>query len=170
MKVYILGYKGKSLGSKIIKTVTWGHFSHVCIMKDKTFQVIESRLKGGVQQFDNPWTDHTKNTPIVIFKLKYPISLHDNIWEKAKSKLGLEYDWRALSGFSFITRWFWADDNRKWFCSHQVADDCDITDFHRLFNKTVPLYKIDPSYCVSSPFLEPIGEVRNMKELKELLN
>ena len=170
MKVYILGYKGKSLSSKIIKMVTWGKFSHVCVMRADTFQVIEARNQHGVQLFNNPWEDHTPETPIVIFKVKYPISLHDDIWNIASSYLGYDYDLISLLGFSWITRFMWKNSSKKVFCSEHVCLSCDVTDFHRLFNKTVPLYKIDPSYCCSSPFLEPIGEVRNMKELKELLN
>jgi len=168
MKIFVGAYKGKKWTSKAIKLETWGKFSHVALINEKGHS-IESRLKGGVQFFKTLWDDHKKGTEVLLLSLQYPQEYHRQVWRRAEEKVGCKYDWRALAGFNFMTRFLWKDDPKKWFCSHQVTDDCNLNNNYQLFNNTVKTYKIDPSYCVSSSWLKPLRIIKNMDEFNKLM-
>ena len=155
MKVYIGGCRGVSLVSMGIKLETWSPYSHVLLMRDDQM-TIEAWHFGGVQKNLDPMTLHSPDTQIDLFEILYPEPLHHLIWENAEAKVGCEYDFRALLGFIPPLRWLWKNDPNRWFCSHTIADDCCIDEQYQLFNDTVPLYKIDPGFLLSSPYLKRI--------------
>ena len=158
-----------------------GDKSHVSLIRDDA-ETIESwhldptaenwrdRLRGRVHRSASPWTIHTPGTPVEILELLYPEVLLSKVWASAESKVGRQYDFRALLGFVPGLRWFWRDDPKKWFCSHQLADDCCLDRKHRLFNRTVPTYKIDPTYACSSPWLLPLGLAQNPADFFSLIS
>ena len=168
-KIYVGGYHGQSLISKIIKAVTWGDFSHVALIRDDG-QTIEAWHIGGVQHNKTPWILHTPETKITIFELLYPEGYHQAVWDSALKKVGQGYDFIALTGFIPGLRRIWKNNPLKWFCSHEVVNDCHLGGNLRLFNSTVPQYKIDPSYLVSSIWLRPIGQAKNMAEFLNTTN
>ena len=164
-RVFIGGYKGKSFVSKCIKWATWKLLSHISLIKING-ATIQSWHKGGTLLHKDPWELHTEGTPIDIYALSYPEEFHGIIWEKALKKVGSKYDFRALLGFIPFFRKLWKDNPDKWFCSHQVADDCLVDDEYRLFNTQLPTYKIDPGLLVASPYLYYIGTATNFLEFK----
>jgi len=163
MRVFIGGYRGISPVSLGIKAVTWSPYSHVSIINGSGW-TIESWHKGGVQHVTDPFTLHSQDTIVDLFRLNYPEEIHLGVWGSALRKVGMGYDFRALTGFIPGLRWVWKNDPDKWFCSHQVADDCLASGTYRLFNKTTPMYKMSPGFVLSSPWLVKLGSMQNMAE------
>lgn len=181
MKIYIGGFRGQSLISKGIKAWTWGDKSHVAPIRadgriieawhqDPTGRNWRQRWRGRVTESPSPWTLHKPGTEVEVYKLLYPEPLHSLVWENARLKVGQAYDFRALVGFLPLLRWAWRDDPKKWFCSHETVADCRLGDGrHQLFNDSVPLYKIDPTFCCASPWLDPLGVARDLAEFFKLI-
>jgi len=169
VKVFVGGYKGVSPVSVLIKGATWSPYSHVSLIRDDG-AAIESWHRGGVQSVATPFTLHTLGTVVDLFELNYPKEYHQNVWDSALQKVGAEYDFRALAGFIPCLRWLWKDNPNRWFCSHQIADDCSVDGFYRLFNNTTPTYKMSPGFVLSSPWLEKLGSMQSMMEFRGMVN
>ena len=168
MRVFIGGYRGVSLFSVGVRLGTWSLYSHTALIRDDGVS-IESWHKGGVQKCNTPFTIHSDGTVVDLFELQYPKDLHSIVWASAEGMVGCGYDFRALLGFVPGLRWAWKDVSNKWFCSHQTAENCLIDERYRLFNKTLPTYKISPGYLLSSPWLRKLGSMKNMADFYTLI-
>lgn len=165
--MYILNYKGRSPVSQLIKLVTWGSFSHtaICDIHGCTIEALEGK---GLCISDTPWSKHKINTPVTVYTLPMVQTVADCLWLNARKRVGLKYDYRALTGFIPGLRWLWKDDITKWFCSHLVAQVCQEVNFN-LFSPQTPLYKISPALVDTSVILKQVGEVHNMLEFNQLI-
>ena len=67
-RVFVGGYKGTSLISRVIKALIWKRFSHVSLINSNE-TTIQSWHMGGTQKHEHPWVLHTPGTPIDIFAL-----------------------------------------------------------------------------------------------------
>ena len=168
MKVYVGAYYGLSLVSWGIQTATWGPISHTALIKENG-NVIESWHKGGVLLNNTPWELHTRKTKIGIFELTYDGT---EVWEKALAEVGKKYDFKALMGFIPALRYFHKNDPKRWFCSELVSYACRLKGQRgtALFNSTLPHHKVDPTRLCSSPNLEFLGYVFDMRGLNRLIN
>ncbi len=166
MKVVILQYRGLSIVSKMIQTVTWSRYSHSAIGNTSTGWVGETWEKGGSSIEASPWANHTPNTPIDIYTLQTDTNdQHNKIWQAALhlATIDAPYDYLSLLGFLPILRHFWQDKLNAYFCSHAVAHCCRIANC-LLFSQYTPLYKVSPGLLPWSPRLSFKATVKNNDE------
>ena len=166
--IYILQYRGVSWISRAIQAVTWSKYSHSAFAQDNLL-TIEAWEGAGVVKAANPWENHTPGTLIDVYELDISKETSDLIWEMAKKKLGMGYDYLSLVGFLPILRHFWLDSPKRLFCSHLVAMCC-AEGLAPLFNPTTPLYKISPGVIPWSPRVKYIKTVKNAEEFDYLMN
>ena len=164
--IYVLNYEGKSLISRAIQAVTWSKFSHTALC-DKSGLTIEAWHHGGVEITEHPWVNHKPETPITVYAFDDNADL-DMIWFSMSTLVGKKYDFRALLGFLPVLRYFWADSNSHWFCSHSVVEACRMA-FYDLFSLQTMLYKVSPGLIDMSPRLTRIGTVKDMVEFWKLV-
>jgi len=166
MSLYILQYRGTSLISRLIRSITWSNFSHSAIANAEGY-VIEAWEKAGISYAASPWENHTPGTVISVYKLAAE-GKEMRIWNEALLRCGGEYDFMSIFGFLPILRHFWSDDVNRFFCSHLVAYCCRRGGAP-LFSQATPLYKVSPGLLTWSPRLKWIADVKNDDEWDEVV-
>jgi hypothetical protein len=104
-----------TLGSQLIRTLTWSEWSHVAIPIND-HQVVEAvwpRVQ--ISTIDEVLAKH----PDYQF-VDLPVPRPDLAIAAALSQVGKRYDWKALFGFLFHRDWA---DPGQWFCS-ELATWC----------------------------------------------
>lgn len=112
----ILGYKGVSLVSRLIRFQTRSEYSHIGVMLDDG-SVIEAWMtgmfSGKVRHIPGPFVGHNLDTPIVVFSIKSPFN-EERAEAYLLEQVGQKYDtWNVLR---FVSRRK-AVSNLKKFCS-----------------------------------------------------
>ena len=116
----ILGYRGTSITSHLIKLQTRSVYSHIGIQLSDGSVVeawAEGFFKGSVRQIENPFVKHASNTVIDVRVLKPDVLSVFNEALATKyllSQIGQSYDYSSV--LRFMTRRK-ATDNDKKFCS-----------------------------------------------------
>lgn len=125
-------YKGKSITSKVIKTVTNSKYSHVSIiLPDNT--VVDAWKRVGVRHnqesnlIESLSVGHKKGTPIDIFEIDIENSMENAAFTFYLGQLGSEYDTiGALLSVTSISR----PSDDKWFCSELFNEGLAIIDYN----------------------------------------
>lgn len=108
----LLAYKGKSIVSKVIRTLTRSEYSHIAIELDDG-GMIEAWQTAGVVERINYKEGHTPGTPVDVFKILGPLDTART--EKfLRDQVGAKYDWLNVFRFLYCKD---AKENRRWFCS-----------------------------------------------------
>ncbi len=111
--IYVLGYQGKSIISKLIRWQTRSKYSHVSIEVDG-FNY-EAWNNGVVRR---QWHEgHTDGTKVDVFRLQKGI-VNGLLLKALKAQLGKKYDYKSIA--RFLSRRKVQLDN-KWFCSELVS-------------------------------------------------
>ena len=108
----ILGYRGRSVTSRLIQIQTRSEYSHIGVMLSSG-AVIEAWQGTGVRQIPFPLHGHSKRTRIDVFDVT-PDYREDLVELFLRSQIGKRYDYSSV--LRFITRRD-ALDNDKIFCS-----------------------------------------------------
>lgn len=143
----LLFFRGKNLISKIIKTVTWGSYSHVAaLIDDQT--VSESWVKSGVRKIriDDLVKYHTPGTLIDVFQISKCVP--EIIKELMLAEVGKKYHFIGILGFILHKN---LPNPQCWFCSELIAWSLAASGFP-LLNRQA--HKISPSLLVASPYLK----------------
>ena len=147
----ILGYRGTSITSHLIKLQTRSIYSHVGVQLSDG-SVVEAWQGTGVRQIETPFIGHASNTLIDVY------SITQEFDEAAATKylleqIGQAYDyksvWRFLSRRSVVT------DDRK-FCS-ELAEEAMIEAGLPLLNGNPSEHS--PRDTVLSPYLKLIETI-----------
>jgi uncharacterized protein YycO len=145
----ILGYKGVSAVSRIIKFQTRSPYSHIGVrLKDGS--VIEAWAEGffggSVRQIEQPMTGHSLGTVIDVFRID--CHFNEAIVEAYLIKqMGQAYDYRMVSRFLSRRR---AKSNEAIFCS-ELAELAFLADGVKLLNGNPSEHS--PRDTLLSPFL-----------------
>ena len=144
--IQILGYKGKSWISKMIKFQTRSEYSHVAIgVKDTYF---EAWHKGGVREFDlNDKEKHSSDTPITFTTLDVKVD-EESVYLFLKSQVGKKYDFKSV--LRFVSRRDVRADG-KWFCSELVAA---ALKYGGVEIQHLPYSYLSPRDVMMSPYLK----------------
>ena len=111
----VLGYRGVSVVSKLIKLQTRSDYSHVAVeLTDGG--VIEAWQSGGVRRIDNAFIDHSPRTVIDAYRVSAYFD-EAAVEEYLYNSIGQAYDFSSV--LRFVTRRH-ATDNTKKFCSELV--------------------------------------------------
>lgn len=131
--VEILFTRRATIGSDLIRALTWSPFSHVDIIvrKDRLAPVREAFVIGaeavaGVVR--RPLAERLATASRAAI-MHIACEHSDEVEHAAASQLGKPYDWRGLLGLGVRRRW---QDDDKWFCSELVAWAFEQAG-HRLF-------------------------------------
>ena len=124
----ILGYRGTSITSHLIKLQTRSKYSHIGVMLHDG-SVVEAWQGTGVRQIENAFIGHADNTLIDVF------DIHADFDEPATTKylleqIGKKYDYKSV--WRFLSRRN-APDNESLFCS-ELAELALIAGGLRLLN------------------------------------
>lgn len=106
--------RNKTIGSLLIRLVTWSRWHHGGVITQDGKFVIESRAKQGVVK-----------TPILDFRNRYStvdfftIDCDDKkAFEFLNAQIGKSYDWSAASGLLFKLM---PNHKDKWYCFELIA-------------------------------------------------
>ena len=108
----ILGYRGKSVVSRMIQLQTRSKYSHIAVMLDDS-TTIEAWQGTGVRQIPDPLYGHSKGTNVDVFRIDENIDVTAAA-NFLRSQLGKKYDYSSV--FRFVSRRK-ANSNTKMFCS-----------------------------------------------------
>lgn len=111
----VLGYRGVSIGSIIIKFQTRADHSHVAIQLTNG-EVIEAWQTAGVRRISNPYVGHSKNTVIDVYRIAADFD-EEMVRQYLIKCIGQKYDWANV--WRFIPRRKAINNNKK-FCSELV--------------------------------------------------
>ena len=141
----ILGYRGTSITSHLIKLQTRSKYSHIGVMLQDG-SVVEAWQGTGVRQIENAFTGHADNTLIDVF------SINADFDEPATTKylleqIGKKYDYKSV--WRFLSRRN-APDNESLFCS-ELAELALIAGGLRLLNGSASEHS--PRDTLLSPIL-----------------
>ena len=153
--IYIIGYKGISLASKIIRKFTLGEYSHVEWLLDPTtlkgFGAFEEI--GGVG-YTGPHL-HKKGTKYTIWTIQCTERQKSRFIDFHLQKEGCKYDWFGILGFARFRN---TNNPNKWFCSELETMACKDADIP-LFNwDTVAPGLTSPNRFAMSPLLNLFHE------------
>jgi len=150
--IYVLGYKGKSLISRIIRWQTRSEYSHVSIEIDgENYEA----WKDGV--ISRKWDQgHAAGTEVVVFEPQGEI-VEGLILKALKYQLGKKYDYKSV--IRFLSRRKAQLDDR-WFCSELVAWSLA---YGGLILQNMPCSYLSPRDICMSPMLKKI-ETRIIKD------
>ena len=111
----VIGYRGVSVVSHLIKFQTRSHYSHVAVeLTDGA--VIEAWQTGGVRRINDAFIDHSPKTVIDAYRVSAYFD-ETAVENYLYNCIGQKYDFSSV--FRFITRRH-AIDNTKKFCSELV--------------------------------------------------
>jgi hypothetical protein len=107
--------RNRSLGSWLIRLLTWGRWSHSAILDSQEELVYDSSfLHGGCRVWT--WEQFQRMYPVREVRT---LNVHDaasgRYW--LERQIGKGYDWTALVGFAFRRDWQLTD---RWFCSEHT--------------------------------------------------
>ena len=108
----ILGYRGKSITSRLIQAQTRSEHSHIGVQISGG-RVIEAWQGTGVRLIPDPFHGHSKGTEIDVYRISNDFD-QERVEVFLRSQLGKKYDYSSV--FRFITRRD-AVANDKIFCS-----------------------------------------------------
>ena len=146
--IRILLYRGKSLVSRAIELQTRSPYSHAAAMLDDN-TIIEAWHLGGVSHVDTIWTNHTRETPIDIFRVEARPGQQAVFEAYLVGQVGKPYDFRSVFRFLSHTP---ARENGKWFCSELVTAALDYAGVSPLLR--VKPSEVSPGMPAMSPLLE----------------
>lgn len=110
----VLYSRSHSLGSLLIRLVTWSRWSHCAIVTDAA-TVIESRaLLGGVVEREMS-TAIADATTLKFVEVQTADDAAGIAW--ARQQVGKPYDWSGVIGIALHRVW---DEPDRWFCSELV--------------------------------------------------
>ena len=132
----ILLCRSNTLGSWLIRALTWSSWSHAAIVNG--YECVEATWPR-VRQVDTLQVV-TAHSDFVLIDL--PCVNPSAAWEAAISQVGKPYDWLALAGF--LVHRDWAATGR-WFCSELVA--------WSFFKAGSPLYRPEDTHRVTPEML-----------------
>jgi uncharacterized protein YycO len=142
----ILGYKGRSVTSRLIQLQTRSPYSHIGVMLTDG-SVIEAWQGTGVRQIPDPLHGHSKRTQIDVFDVT-PDYREELVESFLCIQIGKKYDYSSV--FRFVTRRN-AIDNDKIFCS-ELAELAFISGGLRLLRGNPSHHS--PRDTVLSPYLK----------------
>ena len=108
----VLGYRGKSITSRLIQAQTRSEYSHIGVQIPGGF-VIEAWQGTGVRQIPDPLYGHSKGTEVDSYRIAYDFD-EERVERFLRSQIGKKYDYSSV--FRFVTRRD-AVANDKIFCS-----------------------------------------------------
>jgi len=145
--VKILGYRGKSITSRLIQLQTRSPYSHIAVMLGDGGATIEAWQGTGVRQIPDPLYGHSKGTEIDVFRITEIIDTVAAVYF-LRSKIGKKYDYQSV--FRFMSRRK-ANNNNKLFCS-ELAEQALIDGGLQLLNGNPSEHS--PRDTLLSPYLE----------------
>lgn len=149
-KIYIIGYRGISWTSKIIRRFTFGPFSHVeWLINPQTLEGFGAFEKLGGVDFTGPHL-HKPETKYDIWSISCT-SREKKLFEEFNlEQKGKKYDWPGILGFAKFKN---NEDPDKWFCSELVAAACKYADIPILNWEYIHPGIISPNKFALSPLL-----------------
>jgi hypothetical protein len=153
--IYVLGYHGKSLISKMITKWTFagaGGTSHVSLVNGATLMEIEAWHKGGVLPEHPVGSLHTPGTPATIYRIHASTQRQYAIWRKAHEYVGKGYDFVGIMG---LLRRRDRQNPDKVFCS-ELVDECEKAAGLKTLN--LPSHKITPMLTCAMPIHIEVGK------------
>jgi hypothetical protein len=151
----------------MIKVFTWSRFSHSALANHEG-DILEAWEHNGIASELSPWANHTVETVIQVYEVESTSQQARITWNIGKELVGGGYDFISILGFLPITRRWWKDDPKKFFCSHYVAYCCRKGGVP-LFSQETPLYKLSPGVLPWSPRLRWRTTVKNEDEWGEFI-
>ena len=145
----ILGYRGKSWISKVIRWQTRSKYSHIAIeLHDGS--VVEAWHIGGVAHNRSFRSVHTKGTKVDVFAIEGMSDLYESAVRAFLMKqVGKKYDFGSIA--KFLSRRAERHDN-KWFCSELAMEGIAAGGVDLL--KRIPASHVSPGQLVTSPLLQ----------------
>lgn len=151
----VVGFKGTSFGSWVIRKGTFGEYSHVEWLHDiNAMTGFGAFHKNGGVNYTGPHL-HNTGTPYVVWEIECLQRQYDKFAEFSLAQKGKSYDWKGILGFPTFKDRNSAD---KWFCSELLTAACQLAGI-RLFNWTETQPGVtSPNRFVLSPLLNKIKE------------
>jgi len=146
MAIRIAQYKGKGIGSKAIKLLTWGQYSHTAIMLEDDLIVEAWEGSNSVRIINSISDGHKPGTPVDIYYIDVSAKQEGLIREFVLAQVGKEYDYWGIHGFLWRKQ---RQCDESWFCSELFGASCEHASV-RLFNN-VPPWRMSPSMASRSP-------------------
>ena len=146
--MYVLGYRGHGIISRLIRFRTWSRYSHVACMNEHG-EIIEAWHKGGVCLRKDYHEGHKPGTIIDVFPFPMPHFREDLMWRFLALQVGKKYDFHGVLGF--LSRRDNAHNPDKWFCSElvmQASIECGEPLLHG-----IEPFQTSPGDVVMSPLL-----------------
>lgn len=149
----IVGMKGVSVGSRLIRWFNWGDYNHVAWEDNDTGECIESWRKG-VTLSDSIHVNHTPGTVFDRFRLDTTPAQEMAVRTWLLTQVGKGYDWGGI--LHFITRPIADHDNKaRWFCSELIFAAYQIAAGINILERIVA-NRVYPSILIASPLLKPV--------------
>ena len=124
----ILGYRGTSITSHLIKLQTRSIYSHIGVQLSDG-SVVEAWQGTGVRQIESPFVGHANNTLIDIYSINQPFD-EAAVTKYLLEQIGQAYDYKSV--WRFLSRRSAVADDRK-FCS-ELAEEAMIAGGLALLN------------------------------------
>lgn len=104
--------RSSAIGSKVIRAVEWGEWSHCCYLHPDKMMVVEAVWPSGVRII--PFAEWLTTGHKTGWAKKIRHALTPAVWERAATQEAKPYDTSAVFGLGFHRDW---QDDGAWFCS-----------------------------------------------------
>jgi uncharacterized protein YycO len=104
--------KSNAIGSKIIRAVEWGEWSHCAYLHPQKMLVVEAVWPEGVRVI--PFSEWLEVGHKTAWAKKTRNDLTHAVWERAASQKGKPYDSTGVLGLGFHRDW---QEDDSWWCS-----------------------------------------------------
>ena len=149
MSVQLIFSTRKGIFSKLVRFITWSHYSHVDMIVGGD-HIIGASVLHGVEEVSLAYRKSVSHRWVIGEVPTIAAEDDDNIYRALKSQVGKPYDWFGILGFLFHRDW---QNEDRWFCSELIAWAFDKVGT-RILADSVRKSRVSPEHLLMSPMIK----------------